>query len=122
MLRFAAVFSLLSTCISIYIYKGHDCVSVSVDPSNSDVQIDEIKQYRNARCITAIEAMYRLYAFPLYSMSPPVLQMQVHLPGMHMASYKSRDDLNKVVQSERAKRSMLTEYFSTNMENPAARK
>jgi len=106
-----------------YIYRGHDCVSVSVDPSYTHAQkIDEIKQYRNARCITAIEAMYRLYGFPLYSMSPPVLQMQVHLPGMHMVSFKSRDDLNDVVKRERSKRSMLTEYFVTNMDNPRARK
>ena len=52
--------------------------------------------------ITAIEAVYRLYAFKLYSMSPPVLQMQVHLEGMHMVAYKSTDNLNNVMQSEKS--------------------
>ena len=70
--------------------------------------------------ITAIEAMYRLYAFKLYSMSPPVLQMQVHLEGMHMVAYKSTDNLNNVVQSEKSQRSMLTKYFNVNRSNPAA--
>jgi len=61
--------------------------------------------------ITTIEAMYRLYAFKLYSMSPPVLQMQVHLEGMHMVAYKSTANLNNIMRSEKSQRSMLTEYF-----------
>ena len=72
--------------------------------------------------ITAIEAVYRLYAFKLYSISPPVLQMQVHLEGMHMVAYKSTDNLNNVVYSEKSQRSMLTEYFKVNRLNPAARR
>jgi hypothetical protein len=84
--------------------------------------INELKQYRDGRCITAIEAIYRLYGFPLYDMSPSMLQMQVHLPRMHMVVYKARDDLNNVVRNPKSQRSMLTEYFSTNMYNPGAQK
>jgi len=68
--------------------------------------------------ITAIVCI--LYAFKLYSMSPPILQMQVHLEGMHMVAYKSTDNLNNVAQSEKSQRSMLTEYFNVNRSNPAA--
>jgi hypothetical protein len=87
-----------------YVFKVHDRVSASINqaPANMDGQplvINEIKQYRDGRCITAIEAIYRLYGFPLYDMSPSVLQMQVHLPGMHMVAYKARDDLNNVLQN-----------------------
>jgi len=64
--------------------------------------------------ITAIEAVHRLYAFKLYSMSPPVLQMQVHLEGMYMLAYKSTANLNNVVRSEKSQRPMLTEYFKVN--------
>jgi hypothetical protein len=71
--------------------------------------------------ITAIEAVYRLYAFKLYSMSPPKLQMRVHLEGMHMVAYKSTNNLNDVVHSEKSQRSMLTEYFKVNSSNLAAR-
>lgn len=58
-----------------YVYKGHDCSSFAVQNSdeNEPIEANEIKQYRKARCITAIEAVYRLYRFPMYSMSPPVL-------------------------------------------------
>ena len=83
-----------------YIYKGHDRASFSIEPKdNGKKVINEIKQYRDSRMITAIEAVYILYAFKLYSMSPPVLQMQVHLKGMHMVAYKSTNNLNNVMQS-----------------------
>jgi len=81
-----------------YIYKGHDCASFSIGPNDSaQIEINEIKQYRKARCIAAIESIYRLYHFLLYSMSPPVLQMQVHLPAMHMVPFSENDNLDDVV-------------------------
>jgi hypothetical protein len=106
-----------------YIYKGHDQASYSLEPKeNGKKVINEIKHYRDSRMITAIEAVYRLYAFKLYTMSPPVLQMQVHLESMHMVAYKSTNNLNNVVQSEKSQRSMLIEYFLLNRTNPAAYK
>ena len=107
-----------------YVFKGHDRVSISIDQArvNMDGQplvFNEIKQYRDGRCITAIETIYRLCGFSLYDMSPPLLQMQVHLLGKHIVAYKARDDLNNVVQNPNSQRSMLTEYFST-MYNPDA--
>ncbi|WVZ49677.1 hypothetical protein U9M48_001014, partial [Paspalum notatum var. saurae] len=106
-----------------YIHKGHDMASFAFGQHEDDeTEINEIKQYRNARMITAIEAVYRLFGFPLYSMNPPVLQMQVHLPGMHMVAYKATDDLNDVVQRAKSQRSMLTEFFKMNSENLEARK
>ena len=85
-----------------YVFKGHDRVSASINQARANMDgkslvINEIKQYRDGRCITAIEAIYRLYSFPLYDMSPSVLQMQVHLLGKHMVAYKVRDDLNNGV-------------------------
>jgi hypothetical protein len=43
-----------------YIYKGHDNTSFSIDLGMADgpIEINEVKQYRKARCITAIEALY----------------------------------------------------------------
>jgi hypothetical protein len=58
-----------------YIYKGPDGTSYSVDKStNGDkVVINEIKWFSDARCVTPLEAAYRLYGFSLYQMYPPVL-------------------------------------------------
>ncbi|TVU30935.1 hypothetical protein EJB05_22589, partial [Eragrostis curvula] len=106
-----------------YIYKGHDRASFSVDKSeNDDIVINEIKQYQDARCITPSEVAYMLYRFPLYYVSPPVLQLAVHLEGMHMVSFKSTSDLNEVAKDPKNQRSMVTEWFKTNVEEPEARK
>ena len=75
---------------------------------NGEIEINEIKQYRKARCITSIEAVYRLYRFPMFSMCPQVLQMQVHLPGMHMVPFNDDDNLEDVLERARNQRSMLT--------------
>jgi hypothetical protein len=68
-----------------YIYKGPNGASYSVDKSdNGDkVVIDEIKKFRDARCVTPLEAVYRLYGFSLYQYRH-VLQLTIHLRGMHM--------------------------------------
>jgi len=83
-----------------YIYKGTDCASFAVQDSgeNGPIEVNEIKQYRKARCIIAIEEVYRLFRFPMYSMSPPVLQMQVHLPSMHIVPFNHDDNLEDVLE------------------------
>ena len=98
-----------------YIYKGGDRTSFTVDKAeNGEIVINEIKQYRDARCITPSEAVYRLFKFPLYKVWPPVLQLTVHLDGQHMVIYPEKANLKNVANSEKAKKTMLTEYFHTN--------
>ncbi|XP_062232423.1 uncharacterized protein LOC133929646 [Phragmites australis] len=106
-----------------YVYKGHDRASFSVDPQDQNgAVINEIRQYRDARFITPPEAVYRIFSFPLYAVSPSVLQLQLHLPNMQLVSYKATDNLNDVANREKSKRSMLTEYFKMNLVDSTARK
>jgi hypothetical protein len=56
-----------------YVFKGHNRVSASINQVHANMDgkplvINEIKQYRVGRCIIVIEAIYRLYSFPLYDM------------------------------------------------------
>jgi hypothetical protein len=85
-----------------YIYKGLDRASYSVDKSNNGdkVVIDEIKRFGDARCVTPPEVVYQLYDFSLYHMYSPILQLTVHLPGMHMVAYNERDDMCNVINHE----------------------
>jgi hypothetical protein len=53
-------------------------------------------------------------------MYPPVLQMQVHLPGMHMVPFNDTDNLEDVIECAQSQRSMLTEYFKMTIEDPNA--
>jgi hypothetical protein len=102
-----------------YIYKGSNGASYSIDKfDNGDkVVIDEIKRFIDARCVTP-QAAYQLYGFSLYQMYTFVLQLTVHLPGMHMVAYNERDDLRNVINREQSEKSMLTEYFWMNSVDP----
>ncbi|AQK68964.1 hypothetical protein ZEAMMB73_Zm00001d015454 [Zea mays] len=75
-----------------YIYKGHDRASVAVtDANKADGDVDEIKQYRDARWVTPPEALWRIFSF----------------------------DLSQ--NSTSADRSMLTAYFEANRLHEEAR-
>ena len=73
MSRSVAVSSLLSIFTNIYIKGMIEHLSLLSLRIMGKKVINEIKQYRDSRMITAIEAVYRLYVFKLYSMSQPVL-------------------------------------------------
>ncbi|PWZ37531.1 ATP-dependent DNA helicase PIF1 [Zea mays] len=79
---------------------------------NDDV--DEIKQYRDARWVTPPEALWRIYGFELSQISPPVMQLQLHLPNMHMVAFHERQMVERVVNRPGVDRSMLTAYFEAN--------
>ncbi|XP_062217825.1 uncharacterized protein LOC133918083 [Phragmites australis] len=104
-----------------YIYKGHDRASVTVNEADSNGNIDEIRQYRDARWVTPPEALWRIYGFDLSKNSPPVMQLQLHLPNMHMVSFQEGQDIQEVLNREDAEKSMLTEYFEANRVHEHAR-
>jgi len=83
-----------------YIYKGHDRASVvmrETDKADEKGNIDEIKQYRDARWVTPPEALWRIYGFDLSKNHPPVQQLQLHLPDMHMVAFHKRDKVEWIV-------------------------
>ncbi|RCV32727.1 hypothetical protein SETIT_7G026600v2 [Setaria italica] len=94
-----------------YIYKGHDRASMAVREAgkkDDKGNVDEITQYREARWVTPPEMMWRIYGFDLSKNHPPVQQLQLHLPDMHMVTYHKRDKIEWVVKRPSADESMLT--------------
>ncbi|XP_062203849.1 uncharacterized protein LOC133906087 [Phragmites australis] len=104
-----------------YIYKGHDRASVSISDTDGNHEINEIDDYREARWVAPQEALWRIFAFDLSGISPPVLQLQLHLPGMHLVSYKDNADVRQILDQQGASETMLTGYFKANCEFPWAR-
>ncbi|XP_062201341.1 uncharacterized protein LOC133903879 [Phragmites australis] len=104
-----------------YIYKGHDRASVSINDANGNQEINEIDDYREARWVAPQEALWRIFAFDLSGIFPPVLQLQLHLPGMHLVSYRDNADIRQVLDQQSASETMLTGYFKANCEFPWAR-
>jgi len=107
-----------------YIYKGHDRASVAVregDNADGNDNVDEIKQFRDARWVTPPEAMWRIYGFDLSQNHPPVKQLQLHLPDMHMVSFHQRSNIQNIVNRLGVKESMFTAYFAQNRVDKFAR-
>ena len=108
-----------------YVYKGHDQASFSVNEDQHDRDdgvINEIQQYRNARYISPLQAVHRIFNFPMFGVYPAVLQLQLHLPDMQSVIYNEVENLEDVVSHPGSNRTTLTEYFSKNHEDRTARK
>jgi ATP-dependent DNA helicase PIF1 len=91
------------------------------DASKANDDVDEIKQYKDARLVTPPKALWRIYGFELSQKSPPVMQLQLHLPNMHMVAFHKRQIIERVVNRPGADRSMLTSYFEENRLHEEAR-
>ncbi|CEP16607.1 hypothetical protein [Parasitella parasitica] len=58
-----------------YIYKGSDQTRVRVQNNN-----DEIRKYLNGSYISPVEAVWRLFSFPLHEESLSATKLATHLP------------------------------------------
>jgi hypothetical protein len=105
-----------------YIYKGHDKTSFAFEQDiiNDGGIINEIRQYRDARYISPLGAIYRIFGFKMFGVSPSVLQLQLHLPNMHTVTFKAYENLEDVVAQPSSSKSMLTKYFEMNQKYPEA--
>lgn len=107
-----------------YIYKGHDRVVVNISQTKEEsTQIDEIKEFQDARWVSSQEAIWRSFEFDLNEISPPVIDLHLHLPDQHFVTYWATEDLQNVLRWDHTSKTMLTEYFfSTCCKSENARK
>jgi len=81
---------------------------------DNEGNIDEIKQYNDARWVTPPEALWRIYSFDTSDRFPSVLSLQLHLPDMHMVSFHQREGVRRVLNCPSVERLMLAAYFEKN--------
>ena len=91
------------------------------DNADSSGNVNEIKQFRDARWVTPPEAMWRIYGFDLSKNHPPVKQLHLHLPDMHMVSFHQHSNIKNIVNRPGVEESMLTGYFAQNIVDEFAR-
>ncbi|CAB4419743.1 unnamed protein product [Rhizophagus irregularis] len=60
--------------------------------------IDEIHLYLDARYVSASEATWRLFHYWLYDRKPNVMQLQVHLPGHNIVTFRDDEHLKDVIK------------------------
>ncbi|KAG5598903.1 hypothetical protein H5410_030273 [Solanum commersonii] len=103
-----------------YLCKGHDKIAFNLHTNNTNIEIDEIKEYQSARWVSPPEATWRIYAFPINEMNPCVYHIQLHLDGQQLVSFKSTDNIDKVINNPMIKKTMLIEFFAMNKVNKEA--
>ncbi|XP_019231846.1 PREDICTED: uncharacterized protein LOC109212634 [Nicotiana attenuata] len=97
-----------------YICKGHDKIAFCVQNNDTDIEIDEVKEYRSARWVSPPKAVWRLFGFPISEMTPSVYRLQLHLEGQQFVSFKSNADIHTIVNNPMIQKTMLTEFFYMN--------
>jgi hypothetical protein len=82
---------------------------------------DEIKEYLDTRYICDKDACWRVFGFEIHRHYPTVERMPVHLPNQNYITYTSRSNMAQVLSEAFLRRTMLTEWFVCNSNNPNAR-
>ena len=102
-----------------YIHKGGDRAEVQFSNAASDVPApkDEIAEYLHGRCISTSEAVWRAFCFPMHESKPPVMRLQIHLPGQESVIFREDDDVADVVETDRP--THLKQWFRANTCNEA---
>ncbi|KAL6130538.1 hypothetical protein ACLB2K_068917 [Fragaria x ananassa] len=94
-----------------YIYKGPDRMSLEVQ---SNPEFDEISQFVDARWVCAPEALWKIFKFALNKVYPTVERLQIHLPNMQQVTFNAERTVEDILDDDRPKMSMLTEFFTLN--------
>ncbi|CAF1060263.1 unnamed protein product [Brachionus calyciflorus] len=97
-----------------YVYKGHDKVTMTLnnEKSSEDLNKNEINEFLDARYVSAIEACWRLFRYPMHGQSPSTSRLPVHLENEQNITYKESELIKEVL--EKNSKTQLTEYFKLN--------
>ena len=106
-----------------YVCKGPDRVTVEIrshkcknDPKGTAKQvptIDEIQGYQDARYISASEAAWRLFSFPMVEHHPSVERLEVHLEGKQTVYFEKGNESAAAMKSK-TKSTKLIAWFEAN--------
>ena len=104
-----------------YITKGRDRVTIEFrNESGTRIVYDEIKNFQEARYVSASEAAWRLLGYTYVEREPLVVRLEVHLEGQHTVFYHEG---NEVAAANRDKAgTKLTEWFEANKKYPSAKR
>ena len=101
-----------------YIYKGHDIAHVEI---NETLAHDEIKTYLDARYVSAPEAAWRLFTFPMHKQSHSTIRLALHLPNEQPVFFRDGQEQQAMDQANNEERkTMLTAWFKLNQVDESA--
>jgi len=84
---------------------------------------NEIKQYLDARFVSAHEAAWHLFMFNMHCEWPNVVRLQVHLPNHQPITWNTNisRNLQDILRRAQGKNTTLTAAFKANTNIPEAR-
>ncbi|UYV82503.1 hypothetical protein LAZ67_21002595 [Cordylochernes scorpioides] len=106
-----------------YVYKGHDRPEVEVSVGELDMESrahDEIKNFLDARYVSAPEAMWRMFEYRLHAHSHTICRLAVHLPNFQSVYFVEGSE-EQALENASRRRTTLTAWFQLNCVNVSAR-
>ncbi|XP_075658630.1 uncharacterized protein LOC142628404 [Castanea sativa] len=106
-----------------YITKGPDRATLILEEnlhidSSTGMQhmtdTDEVKTYLNCRYVSAIEACWRIFEFPIHHREPTVQRLNFHNEDEQPVVFEDTDYLNSVVNKPDIKKTKFTEWMKAN--------
>ena len=99
-----------------YVYKGHDRASISVGDSNvqENHNVDEIREYLDARYVSPTEGCWRIFGFSMHKEFPPNQRLAIHLENEQLIYFQESENPAEIVS--RASETTLTAWFAFNAE------
>ena len=85
-----------------YLYKGHDRTTMELGQNR-----DEIKQYLDARYVSALEVCWRFLERELYTQKPPVIPLPVHEKDAYSIVFDSNTDEMTILERVQRSKTML---------------
>ncbi|XP_048503004.2 uncharacterized protein LOC125498774 [Beta vulgaris subsp. vulgaris] len=108
-----------------YINKGYDRVIAAAYQNRNSCddpqKIDEIKMYYDCRYISACEAVWRIYGFPIHHRTPAVERLSFHLPGEQTVVYTDQMDVGDVLDRPNVDSTKFLSWMECNQKYEEAR-
>ncbi|XP_045023162.1 uncharacterized protein LOC123467195 [Daphnia magna] len=111
-----------------YVYKGYDCLKMDqkvgtyhqVEGEEPSVEWDEITCHLDARYVSAPEACWRIFKFPLSDRSHAIYRLAVHLPREQPVFFQPGNEMQAVINAA-SRDTNLTAFFKLNRVDGSAR-
>ncbi|XP_022032343.1 uncharacterized protein LOC110933428 [Helianthus annuus] len=101
-----------------YINKGPDRATVAVVDSDKgteeEIPKDEIKEYYDARYVSACEASWRIFANEVHYRYPSVMRLPFHLPDQQNVVFSGEDDIEDVLNKPQVNSSIFLGWMNMN--------
>ena len=90
--------------------------------ANPEPPRDEIKSYLQCRYVSAAEACWRVFGFPIQYKYPPVQRLSCHLEEEQIVMFEDHEPLDQVLERVGPAKTPLTGWMEANRKYPEARK